>query len=368
MRLCVVQPTPAKFSETFLTAQSERLPADVRVIYAESERFRLFGRRPRTKPKKPRYFRRTLRALRPSAVLAQYGPIGIQVMEACAEAEIPLIVHFHGYDVSREWVLLEFGQRYPRLFEQAVAVVAVSRRMEQDLVALGAPPEKVHYNPCGVDCRRFAATRPSVAPPTLLAVGRFVEKKGPLLTILAFAELHRQCPQARLRMIGEGDMLEFCEKTARVLRIEDAVDFLGIQLPQFVQAEMQVARCFVQHSVVASDGDSEGTPVSVLEAGASGLPIVATRHAGIPDVVIDGKTGFLVDERDVTAMAERMKRFVEDPDLAERMGSVARSHVQTHFSIGARTAGLWRIIETAVAGATAKRQSDQDPQRAIHAA
>jgi colanic acid/amylovoran biosynthesis glycosyltransferase len=105
----------------------------------------------------------------------------------------------------------------------------------------------------------------------------------------------------------------------------------------------------VQHSVVAESGDSEGTPVAVLEAGASGLPVLATRHAGIPDVVVEGTTGLLVDERDVDGMAEHMVRVLRDPALAGALGRAARAHVAENFSMAHSVARLWRVIESTIA-------------------
>src|SRR5438132_3366189 len=111
---------------------------------------------------------------------------------------------------------------------------------------------------------------------------------------------------------------------------------------------MRRARCFVQHSIVAPSGDSEGTPVSILEAGATGLPVVSTRHAGIPDVVIEGETGFLVDEGDVHGMAEYMLRMIKEPELAGRMGAVAQKHIQENFSRARSLNRLWSIIESCI--------------------
>src|SRR3984893_13716667 len=127
-----------------------------------------------------------------------------------------------------------------------------------------------------------------------------------------------------------------------------AVTFLGGQPPEGVRQELRRSRCFVQHSVESSMGDSEGTPVSILEAGATGLPVVSTRHAGIPDVVIEGETGFLVDERDVDAMAQHMTRIVEEPGLARELGLAARRRIQQHFAKEQQLGGLWRIIESCI--------------------
>src|SRR5690606_23417476 len=128
---------------------------------------------------------------------------------------------------------------------------------------------------------------------------------APHLTLHAMKLVLDQVPEARLRMIGDGPLLGTCQDIAQALAIDHAVTFLGACPHEQVFAEMQSARAFVQHSVVSRDGNSEGTPNSVLEASAAGLPVVATRHAGISDVIADNGTGFLVVERDVQGMAAR---------------------------------------------------------------
>jgi glycosyltransferase involved in cell wall biosynthesis len=111
---------------------------------------------------------------------------------------------------------------------------------------------------------------------------------------------------------------------------------------------MRQARAFVQHSVQTSYGDSEGTPVGILEGGAAGLPVVATRHAGIQDVIIDGETGLLVDEGDVDSMAESMIRLGENPVLAAELGKAARKRICAEFSMEKSIDNLWGIIETTI--------------------
>ncbi len=113
---------------------------------------------------------------------------------------------------------------------------------------------------------------------------------------------------------------------------------------------MRGARCFVQHSVTDSTGDSEGTPVAVLEAGAMGLPVVATRHAGIPDVVIEGETGLLVDERDAVGMAAHMISLARDPGTANRLGREAAARIRKFYTMDQSISRLSRILEAAATG------------------
>jgi glycosyltransferase involved in cell wall biosynthesis len=149
-------------------------------------------------------------------------------------------------------------------------------------------------------------------------------------------------------MIGHGPLLDACHDLAQGLAIRHAVTFLGAQPQTVISEELRNARAFVQHSVEAPSGDCEGTPVAVLEAGASGLPVVATRHAGIPDVVIEGETGLLVDERDVEGMATQMLRLLREPLFAARLGDTARSHIRTNFSMRQSLDRLWAVIEPAL--------------------
>jgi glycosyltransferase involved in cell wall biosynthesis len=294
-------------------------------------------------------YRTAFRRARCDAVLVEFGNVAVDAMDACAELGLPLIVHFHGFDAHSQGVLQGAGARYPALFEQAAALIVVSKPMGTALEALGAPDSKIRYLPYGVDVEQFSGAAPDRAAPVFLAVGRFIEKKAPQLTIAAFAAVHRRRPGARLRMIGSGDLLDACRDLAVGLAVGDSVTFLDAQPHEVVAEEMTSARAFVQHSVVAADGDSEGMPVAVLEASAAGLPVVSTRHAGIPEVVLDGETGYLVEERDVEGMARRMEQLADEGALAARLGAAGRARVAEHFTMDAAIAGLWKIIRDATA-------------------
>jgi glycosyltransferase involved in cell wall biosynthesis len=293
-------------------------------------------------------YMRAFRHARVSAVLAEYGEVGADVVEACRRLGLPLTVHFHGYDASAYRVLSERRGGYQAMFKYAAAIIAVSRTMESQLLELGALRERLHYNPYGVDLDRFEGATPADVPPGFLTVGRFVPKKAPDLALHAFARVHALCPEARLLMIGGGPMLEDCRKLAVDLGIDAAVELPGFVDHGAVQRAMVSARCFVQHSIVAPNGDSEGLPVAILEAAASGLPVIATRHAGIPDVVVEGVTGYLVDEGDVNGMAAHMLRLARDPALAARLGVAGRSRIQENFEVSRSLGRLWDIISAGI--------------------
>ncbi len=280
-------------------------------------------------------------------VLAEFADAAVHLVDACEAAGVPLVVHCHGYDVYVRALVEPKLALYRKLFGCAAGIVVVSQAMRQRVIELGAHPERVTVNSCGVDHAVFSPDAGNERSQTLIAVGRFVEKKAPHLTILAFDKALQACPEAKLVMVGDGPLFDACVQLARALKISEAIRFVGKQDHRAVSKLMSAARAFVQHSVVAPSGDSEGSPVSVLEAGAAGLPVIATRHAGILDSVVENETGFLVDEYDIDAMARHMVTLLTDAKLAARMGSSARVRVQEHFSMEKSISTLAQVLSRA---------------------
>lgn len=282
------------------------------------------------------------------AVLAQYGPSGVEMMPICKKSGIPLIVHFHGYDAYRNDMLAAFGSRYKALFQQAAAIIAVSKHMQKHLIKLGAPAEKVYWIPCGPDENLFTECIPSQNPPHFIAVGRFSETKSPHLTLLAFKKVLSEIPQAKLVFCGTGHLEQACIIMAEALGISQQVTFKGIVPHAEIPGMMAQARAFVQHSISTPENDIEGTPVSIQEAGLVGLPVVATLHAGIPDVIINGETGFLVKEMDINGMAKAMIKLAKEPDIADKMGNKSHSFIRENFSLTVHLEKLWKVIEAEI--------------------
>lgn len=331
---------------------ASRAAASLLEVVARLSRERAHGAIGRRLPE-PAFSRQVAHFLRWAeieVVLAEYGPTAASVLDACSMAQIPLVVHFHGYDAYRRQTVTELQEPYRALFRTAFRVIAVSKHMVDQLASLGCPIERIVLNPCGVNVDRFEGAKPQEAPPLLLALGRFVEKKGPLLTLRAFAKVQAEEPQARLVMFGEGPLRGPCADLARELGIDQRVELPGAVDHREVAAWMRGARCFVQHSVRAEDGDSEGTPVAVLEASSCGLPVVSTRHGGIEDAVVDGTSGFLVEEGDVEGMARLLLRLVREPGLAARMGASGRQHIEANYSLVKSLSRLRKVITAAADG------------------
>ena len=290
-----------------------------------------------------------VRCHHPDVVLAEFGFHAIRVMHVARWSGVPLVVHFRGSDASSESKFRRLEQRYRQLMHVASGFIVKSIPMSSTLQSLGAPAALVLISPSGADAALFRGASPETAPPMFLAVGRFVPKKGPLLTIAAFERLLSQLPESlasacRLVMVGDGPMLEAAKGLVRQQSLTTQVRFSGVLPPTEIAALMRQVRGFVQHSLVAPDGDSEGSPVAVMEAQLSGLPVVATRHAGIPEVVMDGSTGILVEEGDVQAMANAMAQLVRNPQLAARLGAAGQERMSLNFTVEHHLAAVSALL------------------------
>ncbi len=357
--LAILSPNQNSYSETFIQAHRQ-LPFDIRFYYGGWIPYWLEGKSMMTLPWKLRIEKKLQKGFSPAekklmyslkneqvqVVLAEYGPAAAECLPVIQFLKLPLIVHFHGHDASVNSLVNGYRDRYKEVFEYAYAVVAVSQKMKNDLEEMGCPAPKLILNPYGPN-PEFFRLNPQYSNQQFLAIGRFVEKKAPHLTLLAFHKALQQFPDARLKMIGDGPLWQVCKDLVIHLGMENRVELLGVQPPAQIQMEMEQSLAFVQHSVTAADGDSEGTPVAVLEAQAAALPVIATLHAGIPDVVSDGRTGLLCKEHDGDAMAENMMKVLGDKLLARQLGGAGRDRVREHFTMERHLRMLAEVLQRA---------------------
>jgi colanic acid/amylovoran biosynthesis glycosyltransferase len=265
-----------------------------------------------------------------TVVLAEYGPMGVLAADVCASLKLPLHVIFHGVDASALLRHATIRRRYRHLWPRAASVICVARALADRLVATGCPESLIHIVPCGVDEAGFPPGAPE--PGRVLAIGRLVEKKAPQLTIRAFAEVAGRFPQAHLDIVGDGPLRAACEAAIADTGLDGRVTLHGPQPHEVCGALLRRAAVFAQHSVTAATGDTEGSPVAIAEAMATALPVVATRHSGIPEQVADGVTGFLVAEGDVAGMGAALARLLADPGLARGMGEAGRERFLAGFT------------------------------------
>jgi colanic acid/amylovoran biosynthesis glycosyltransferase len=269
-------------------------------------------------------------ARRPDIVHAHFGPQGYAAAEPCARAGIPLVTTFYGYDlgIAREPA---WARRYSALWRKGALFLAEGPFMAQRLVELGAPRDRVRLQPLPVPVRSLPFRSREWRPGErleLLQVARLVEKKGVDLTIRLLPKL----PQAVLTLVGDGPLRPPLLDLSRRLGVESRVTFLGSRRHAETVQLLLAAHLLVQPSRTASDGDTEGgAPYTLLEAQASGLPVVASRHADIPHTVApDAFFGFAEDDLDglVGAIEAALAAAPRWPAL----GRAARAYVEERHS------------------------------------
>jgi glycosyltransferase involved in cell wall biosynthesis len=382
MRICIARSKKSAYSETFIREQISGLSQLADVFNVHSGR--LPERKENGKLLTPFFFwtfhkvvktltgnrnnffihygfKKFLLENKIDVVLANYGLTGSHLAPICQRVHVPLVVIFHGFDATQHWVLKKYAERYRKMFQYASAIIAVSSDMKNKLVTIGAPESKIKVIPYGIDTEQFSPSAEKTKYPVFIAVGRFTAKKSPLTTIRAFHRVWLKHQEARLVMIGgRNELYRACVDLSRRLNLQGAIHFAGILTPQEIAEWLKKSHVFIQHSVTAANGDMEGTPVGILEACASGLPVVSTLHGGIKDAVIHGQSGFLVPENDEEGMAHYMNYLIERPLTAHEMGKVAREHIRMNYDKESQIAKLYNLLAS-----TCKEQDQSELQMSI---
>ncbi|HSR89759.1 MAG TPA: glycosyltransferase [Gemmatimonadales bacterium] len=288
----------------------------------------------------------------PDVFLAQFGTNGVlaeQVRAACG-LRVPLLTTFLGYDLSRI-LRQKRPDYYARLIRHGELMLPLSDYFRGKLIAIGCPPEKIVVQRLGVDTRRFAfreRTKIAGGVTRIASVCRMVEKKGMETGMHAFARLRRQAPQAVWHIIGDGPLRARLESLRTELELGESVVMHGALPREQVRQLLDEAHLFLAPSVTAADGDQEGTPVAIMEAMASGLPVVSTLHSGIPELVKNGVTGLLVPERDPEALGDALRRLTEAPASWAEMGRRGRAVVEQEYDVAVLSDRLVEILARAV--------------------
>lgn len=363
MRLAVVGPFGLKNVETFIKAHIEYLSDDVYVFHGDNffpdklngkplfnnSIYNRVLRKIQHRLYKDKYeevkLAKSFKKLGIDLVLAEYGPTGVAIQKVCEMTKTPFVVHFHGFDISNYNVLQTYSEPYKKMFLESNGIIGVSKDMCAKLRELGAPEDKLIYNPCGVDTSIFKPNDDISKKYNLLFVGRFVEKKSPILIILIIKKLVESGHNIKIAMVGDGHLLGAAKKLTKTYHLENNIIFKGRCSHREISKIMQNSQIYIQHSVVASNGDSEGTPVSILEAMSSGLPIVSTRHAGIKEAVDEGENGYLVEELDLDEMTLQISDLLDDEIKRESMGVNARKKIIESYAITNRMQFLKEKLE-----------------------
>jgi colanic acid/amylovoran biosynthesis glycosyltransferase len=289
-------------------------------------------------PLASRRARRELSRHRARLLHAHFGFTGYEVLGLRRRCRLPLVTSFYGFDVAAPARQPLWAARYRELFAEGELFLAEGPALRHRLTLLGCPPEKTALHPIAIDPRRYPfrerAPRRRGEPTRLLFCGRLCEKKGVLDAVEAVALARTRHPQLVLRLAGDGPLRPQLEASLERLGLADAAQVLGFVSHARMLEEMDAADLFLQPSVTGSDGDTEGgAPTTLLEAQACGLPVLATGHADIPHVVVEGESALLCAEGDVPGLAENLLALLEDPGRWAKMGRRGREKVEADHDL-----------------------------------
>lgn len=279
-------------------------------------------------------------------VLAEYGITASNMIDVCTELNIPLVAHYHGFDAYEYKTIDKYKSAYLNLSNKAAKIIVVSNDMKNELIQLGMDANKMINHPYGVDVAKFKQTQPAKNKNIIISVGRFTGKKAPDLVIKSFALVLKEIQDAELWMVGSGEKFEECKSLIEELGLQEKVKLWGVKKPEEISQLLSKAKVFVQHSLRPANGDSEGTPNTILEASSSGLPIVSTLHAGIKEAVIHNKTGYLVDEGDYENMANHLVELLQSNEKIKEFGNNARVHMIENYSLTNQIDKLKNILNS----------------------
>lgn len=267
-----------------------------------------------------------------TVIMAEYLDFAMKWLPLAQDMGLRFFAHGHGYDFSHCLTLPKWRSAYLRL-NDSQGIIVPSHYAKNRLVDMGLLENKILVVPYGTDVPPSTPFRDISDIIRCLAVGRFVQKKGPMLTLKALRIATGAVKNLRFDYIGDGPLLESAKDFCRKTGLNGRVTLHGPQPHHVVQEFMRRSDIFIQHSVRDPEsGDEEGLPVAILEAMAHGLPVIATRHAGIPEAVQDGITGLLVEERDYSAMADHLIMLSRQTDIRVQMGQSGWERARRLFS------------------------------------
>jgi colanic acid/amylovoran biosynthesis glycosyltransferase len=287
-------------------------------------------------------------------VHCHFGPIGYLavMLKAVGAIRGQIITTFRGYDIS-SYIKRRGDYTYDILFNKGNLFLCVSEQIKETLMNLGCAERKIIVHRSGVHLSKSHLNRPR--PKTngkvqLLTVARLVEKKGIEYGIRSINKLLGKYPQIEYKIAGDGYLKNTLQILIDELKLTHHVKLLGWQRQEQIRVLLQEADILLAPSVTSQNGDREGIPGAIVEALACGLPVLSTRHSGIPEVVQDGESGFLVPERDAEALAEKLAYLIEHPELWPEMGRKGRTYVEEHYDIDSLNDRLVEIYQELVRG------------------
>lgn len=292
-----------------------------------------------------------LRRHRADLMHIYFGHTGVHLLPFIEQWHKPCVVSFHGADVAHKPEIKDYPGKLRRLFNAVPLVFARSQSLAARLMQLGCPPEKLRINRTGIPLSEFPFAHrepPQDGKWKVVQACRLIPKKGVATSLRAFAIFKKDYPSAEFFIAGKGPLQSELEMLAGGLGIARDVHFLGFLSQSKLRGLYGSSHLFLHPSEISPNQDQEGVPNSVLEAMATGLPVVATRHGGIPEAVDHGRTGFLVSEEDHVALANAMQLIGSSPTLLKQMGALAHVTVRERFEQETQIEHLESFYEEAI--------------------
>lgn len=284
------------------------------------------------------YYQEIIRQEKPHLIHAHFGYDAVKLIKPAQTQNIPLLVSFYGSDVSRLPSELGWKRRYEKLAASADHFIAVTEFMKSQLVDIGFPEEKISIVRFGLDVDEFEYRENSLTPKKIMMVGRMVEKKGFEYAIQAISNLCKMGKEPELNIYGYGPLMDSLKKRSTHLDVDDCIHFHGYQPIEAIMDAHDQHSIMIVPSTTANDGDMEGLPNTILEAMAKGTPVVASRHAAIPEAIRDKETGFLFDEKDVNGLTKILQKIMDGEFDLNTIRKNARSAVEKEY-------GIYRMVE-----------------------
>lgn len=265
-------------------------------------------------------FKKELNALinkvKPDIIHCHFGKEALKILDNLEDKTIPVIIHFHGYDASSALRKKAYVRKLKEVLSyDNVYPIFVAKYLKKNLQNCNIEIKKEKILHCGINMSKFVDIHEKKLTEEkfiFLQVSSLVEKKGHEYTIKAFSKFleKQQTKNFELILTGDGKRKIILEQLVLELNLENYVRFVGFVSPDEAVELMKNANVFVHHSITASNGDQEGIPTSIMEAMAMNLPILSTKHSGIPELVKDGVNGFLVEEKDINDYALKMNNII----------------------------------------------------------
>jgi glycosyltransferase involved in cell wall biosynthesis len=275
-----------------------------------------------------------------------FGHIGVHLLPLIQAWKNPSVVSFHGADVIVDMDKPAYREATLQMLNAVTRVLVRSESLRRAVVDLGCDPQKIQIQRTGIPLQEFAF-RDRAVPKNgewrFVQAGRLIEKKGLPVTLRAFSTFVKQHPNAMLTIAGEGPLLSELQRFAHELGVADRVSFTSFISQEQLREIYYRSHIFLHPSQTGRDGNQEGVPNSMLEAMATGLPVFATDHGGIPEAIENAVSGVLVPERDHEALARALLNVAQDPALLSRMARAGGEAVRRNFELSTQTQRLEEI-------------------------